>query len=70
MKEPMKCRCGSKARVRNKGGFYWVECTNKKCKKKSGFLSDGFGIVSKEVAEEQVVKIWNSALKSSQNGNT
>ena len=61
MNEPMKCKCGAKARIRTKGEYAWIECSNKKCDMRSGyihFVDDGDSVV-KNVAIDHAITLWN-----------
>jgi len=63
--KPDKCKCGANARVRIKGEYAWVECSNKKCNKHSGyihFVCDVYDDEVKEVAMQQAVNLWNHEI--------
>ena len=51
------CKCGAKARVRNKGQYIWVECKNK-CGMKTGTYR-AYCTSEAYDAEERAIIDWN-----------
>ena len=61
--KPDKCKCGANARVRTKSEYAWVECSNKKCNMRSGYVHFVGDTEVKEVATKQAVNLWNREVR-------
>ena len=66
MVNPLKCKCGAKARIRNKGGKWWVEC-REKCGLHTGYYSSVYDDL---IAEERAVSDWNRMVDNLEKINT
>ena len=55
-----KCKCGGKARYREKGEHCWIEC--RKCGKRTGYYPRPTYDV--ENAFSELVQEWNRMIKS------
>ena len=53
-----KCKCGGKARYREKNNYCWIEC-GKKCGLKTGTYNKGYCTSENYEAERQVIMAWN-----------
>ena len=60
-RKPLRCKCGSEARVRYKSPYAWVEC-KAKCGMKSGYILD---IIGRENAERSAIIRWDSEVVNS-----
>ena len=66
MNELLKCRCGAKARVRNKDNRWWVECRDK-CGCRTGYYTS---VYDDEIARERAVSDWNRMVDNLEKINT
>ena len=56
-----KCRCGAKARIRQKTGQVWIECRNKFCHIKTRYYTDE-NVPFDTSAEERAIAEWNEMM--------
>ena len=63
--KPDKCKCGANARIRFKGEYAWVECSNKKCDMHSGFIHfiNDRKCNIKDIVTEEAIRLWNREVR-------
>lgn len=57
-----KCKCGGKARYREKGEYCWIEC--RKCGKRTGYYPNGRMTPKVTMLIEALVSEWNNLQHS------